>query len=265
MVATVDLSCGGRLASLTIHGTEVLAPPQTPDDLLHWGCYPLAPWAGRIRNAVFRFDNRAVQLDPDFPPHAIHGLGYRSPWTESGPGQLTCDLSELWEFGGRLDQRLVLSASSLAMTLSVTATTARMPAMLGWHPCFRRRLTAGGAEVEVDFDPGGMWERDATDIPTGRIVDVPARPWDDCFSGVSRAPVLTWPGQLSVRIESQTPTWVVFDELPEVVCVEPMIDAPDAFNREPTILEQGQTMTLTMRLSWEQLGNDRPEQEQHNA
>jgi aldose 1-epimerase len=265
VVASVDLLHGGRLASLIVRGIELLAPRQRDNDLLHWGCYPLAPWAGRVRNAMFPFDGRMVGLETDLPPHAIHGLGYRFPWTAAGPAHLQCDLSSLWDFGGRLDQRLVITFESLELSLTVTATTKRMPAMLGWHPCFRRRLATGAPEVVLGFEPTGMWERDASDIPTGRIIDVPKGPWDDCFSGVAQAPVLTWPGQRSLRIESETPNWVIFDELPEIVCVEPLTDAPDVFNRRPTVLEPGESTTLTMRLVWEPPPGHRSEQEQQNA
>ncbi|MDA3039953.1 MAG: hypothetical protein O3C27_10585 [Actinomycetota bacterium] len=265
MVASVDLARGGRLASLKIHDTEILAPSPSADNYLHWGCYRISPWAGRVRSGAFAFDGRQIQLEVDLPPHAIHGLGYRTPWNAAGSGRLFCDLADRWAFGGRLDQRLVLTDSSLEMTLSVTATAGRMPAMLGWHPCFRRTLSEDGPEVVLDFEPGGTWERDVADIPTGRVVDVPDRLWEDCFLGVARAPVLTWPGQLAVRIESDAENWVVFDELPGLFCVEPLTDAPDVFNREPRVLELGDVMTLTMRLSWEQLASARTEQGQARA
>lgn len=265
VVATVDPHYGGRIASLVVHGLELLVPRHRTDDFLHWGCYPLGPWAGRIRNGTFPFEGRTVRLEANLPPHAIHGLGYRSPWILAGPGRLACDLSELWTFGGRLDQRLVLTSDSLDVALTVTATEKRMPAMLGWHPCFRRQLTGGAPEVVLDFAPSGMWERDADDIPTGRIVDPPDGQWDDCFVGVSRPPRLTWPGQMSLRIESDTPTWVIFNQLPTLVCVEPLTDAPDAFNREPTVLEPGEALTLSMKLAWDLLGESRPSEEPFGA
>jgi len=49
---------GGRVASLAVYGVQLLVqPPDNPDrvadahglDPMAWGCYPMAPWAGRIR------------------------------------------------------------------------------------------------------------------------------------------------------------------------------------------------------------------------
>ena len=53
----VDLEHGGRLASLRVFGRELLVgPPEDPgaaDQLIHWGCYPMAPYAGRVRSAGY--------------------------------------------------------------------------------------------------------------------------------------------------------------------------------------------------------------------
>ena len=43
--------------------------------------------------------------------------------------------------------------------------------------------------------------------------------------------------------------WV--EQRVEVSCVEPQSDAPDAFNRNPMILEAGETLDVWMRISWE--------------
>jgi len=46
-------------------------------------------------------------------------------------------------------------------------------------------------------------------------------------------------------------SWVVYNEDPDLVCVEPQSDAPDAFNRNPMILEAGETLDAWMKISWE--------------
>ncbi|HEX9992774.1 MAG TPA: hypothetical protein VGB14_07600, partial [Acidimicrobiales bacterium] len=77
-VAVVDPDCGGRIASLTLDGAELLVTEG--DEPLDWGCFPMAPWAGRVRRGRFRFDGREHQLTVDLPPHAIHGTTYTRPW-----------------------------------------------------------------------------------------------------------------------------------------------------------------------------------------
>lgn len=46
----VDDVCGARLASIRFDGVDVLV--SDGDDALKWGCYPMVPYAGRVRNGV---------------------------------------------------------------------------------------------------------------------------------------------------------------------------------------------------------------------
>lgn len=46
-------------------------------------------------------------------------------------------------------------------------------------------------------------------------------------------------------------SWVVYNEDPVLVCVEPQSDVPDAFNRDPMTLEAGATLDVWMKISWE--------------
>ena len=47
--------------------------------------------------------------------------------------------------------------------------------------------------------------------------------------------------------------WVVYDRDPRLVCVEPQTDAPDAFNREPTVVEPGRSLRAHLEISWSSL------------
>lgn len=246
---TVDPAHGGRLASLRVAGRELLVAEAEVDDPKLWGCYPMVPWAGRVRDGRFRFGGTTHELALDAPPHAIHGVGYRSPWEVTGPGTLRLDLDGLWPFGGTVTQDVVLTPTSVTLSMAVTAAEHAMPAMVGWHPCFRRRLDRGeGAQLTVPATL--MWERDATGIPTGHQVQAPAGPWDDAFSGLRAAPQVTWPGAVEITLRSSCPVWVVNDQDPRLVCVEPQTDAPDAFNREPTVLDPGATLAAHVAIAW---------------
>lgn len=244
----LDPGDGGRIASLEVDGVELLAPRRGGDWLL-WGCYPMVPWAGRVRDGQFGFDGEEHQLELDLPPHAIHGVGYRAGWDATGPGALRLSMEGLWPFGGWAEQRVEVSDQSLVVTMSVQATQ-RMPVMAGWHPCFPRQLSQGG-QAELSFSAGHLWQRDDAGIPTGERVPVPPGPWDDCFSDVSGPPAVRWPGFGSIRLESNMTSWVVYDEAPDLVCVEPQSDAPDAFNRDPMILEPGESLDVWMKITWE--------------
>lgn len=249
VVVTVEPAAGGRIASLQVLGHELLvASADVGGDPTLWGCYPMVPWAGRVRDGRFRFRDTTHQLPVDAPPHALHGVGHRNPWTVTGPQSLRLDLDGLWPFGGTVTQELALTPAALQVAMTVTAADEAMPVMAGWHPCFRRRLDHGDPAV-LDVAATALWERDGTGIPTGRLVPVPPGPWDDAFAGLEE-PGITWPGAVAVTLRSTAPVWVVYDQDLRLVCIEPQTDAPDAFNRGPTVLEPGDRLTVTMAIGW---------------
>ena len=75
-------------------------------------------------------------------------------------------------------------------------------------------------------------------------------PWDDCFGGVERSPVLTWPGVLRVELQSACPYWVVFTERAHAVCVEPQTAPPDALNHDPFVVEPGRPPVAGCTMRW---------------
>ena len=82
----VDLAHGARLSSVKWDGREFSV--QKRENTLHWGWYPMAPWAGRVLYGKFRrASGEEVQLPTNvIPPHAIHGLAYDLVWQDCGNG-----------------------------------------------------------------------------------------------------------------------------------------------------------------------------------
>jgi aldose 1-epimerase len=95
-----------------------------------------------------------------------------------------------------------------------------------------------------------MYELDAQAIPTGRLVDPPEGPWDNCFTALQSAPTLDWAGALRLRLGSSADHWVIYDEPEHAICVEPQTAAPDAFNRTPQVVEAGASMHAEFWLAW---------------
>ena len=241
-VLTISPADGGRVASLVIHGEERLVTEG--DGPIRWGSYPMSPWAGRIREGRFTFRGRDVQLPRNLPPHAIHGTVFERPWTVDGPHALSIDLGPGWPFAGRVVQRFALDEGGLRVDLELEADEP-MPVVVGWHPWFRR-------PVELAIEPGRMYERGADGLPTGRIVTPGPRPWDDCLLDLAGPPVLIWPDGVRLAITSSADHWVVYDETPQGVCVEPQTGPPDAVNiGGATVVEPGTPQRAWMAWRWE--------------
>ncbi len=238
---------GGRLASLEVAGLELLRP--AGPDPIRWGCYPMAPFAGRVRRGRFRFRGREYALPCRMPPHAIHGTVFDRPFEVLGPGELRCDLGPEWPFRGALHERVSVGARHVRLELVLTAEEP-FPASLGWHPWFRRRLERGGS-ARLHLDAAAMYRRDEEGIPDGTLVPPPPGPWDDCFTGLRTTPVVEWPGALRLRLGSDATCFVVYDEPADALAVEPQTAPPDALNRMPRVVAPGRPLRLGLTLEVE--------------
>jgi galactose mutarotase-like enzyme len=181
-------------------------------------------------------------------PHAIHGVVFDRPWDVAAGDTIRVRLGEPWPFGGTVTQRFALEADALRVTLELAADEP-MPAWMGWHPWFRRRIDRDG-EVALLFEPGAMYERDAEGIPSGRLIAPTAGPWDDCFTNLRADPRLRWPGGPEMTLSSTCDDWVVFNQRDDALCVEPQSAPPDAVNLDPVVVEPGEPLVVTMDWRW---------------
>lgn len=246
-----DLGC--RIASLEIAGVELLRQGD------RYGSFPMVPWCGRTKNGRFRNGDVVHQMPLNAGPHAIHGTGRSAAW-HLAPGStersaaFTYDLTDPWPYPGRVTQLYELAPDHLTIRLSVetTATGDSFPAQAGWHPWFLRNLGRGGQDVQVDFTPAWMEERGEDHLPTGRRIDPPPGPWDDCFGMPDGADVtLTWPDELKLRVTSPAPWVVLYDEQAEAVCVEPQSGPPDGLNSQPRLVTPIDPLEVGTTWTWE--------------
>lgn len=249
---TIDPRAGARFASLVIRNHELLVTEGFGP--IEWGCYPMAPFAGRIRDGRFTFRGRSHQLQRNMPPNAIHGTVFDRDWevdaVAEDHAELSIDLGPGWPFAGRVRQSVSLFPDGLDARLDLEVDEP-MPAWLGWHPWFKREIA--GATAQLEFTAERMYARGPDGLPTGELVAPTPGPWDDAFVGVTRPPRLTWPGVLTLEIDSPAAVWVVYDERTEKLCVEPQTAPPDALNLAPVeahVIERGRPASLTMTWRW---------------
>lgn len=238
---------GGRVSGLRIGGVELLRQGE------RFGCFPMVPWCGRIRDGRF-LDGAAVRQMPlNAPPHAIHGTARNGAWnvarTAPDEAVLTYELVDPWPHPGRVTQVIALTADSLTLTMGVEAHVSSFPAQIGWHPWFNRNL--GGEDVRLDFQAAWQLERGADHLPTGDRVEPKPGPWDDCFGMPDGVDVtLTWPGQLELTVASREQWVVVYDEQAEAVCVEPQTGPPNGLNTHPRQVTPIDPLEATTTWTW---------------
>ncbi len=243
----IEPTIGGRIAQITYAGTALLIDRHdSSGDPIRWGCYPMVPWAGRVRNGRFDLDGTTYQLPVSPDGHALHGVGFNSAWTVARHTDKAIEMTlhlptdDTWPFGGSASQRIVVDGDAISLELDVTAEHLRFPALIGWHPWFRK-------PNQIEFHPTGMYRR-VDGIAVDEQIAVRPGPWDDCF--VNAEPITVVVDQISVGLASDCTDWVVYDEPPHATCIEPQSGPPDAFNTRPEILEPGQSLSrwFTMTL-----------------
>lgn len=245
---------GGRIAQIRYDGVDWLVGEQEVGAAaIGWGCYPMVPWAGRIRQGRFSFDGKRYALPTNFGAHAIHGVGFSWPWRidnlDADSAMLSLELPEddYWPFGGRATQEIHVMPDRLELRLAVQAGGKAMPAVLGWHPWFRK-------PDQLLFSPSAMYPRDGEGIATlPCIAPAPATgPWDDCF--INQAEVVLVSGEQLLRLQADMDHWVVYDGAAHATCVEPQTGPPDGFTLVPKRLASGQMLELRFELQWESDG-----------
>lgn len=235
----LDPGRGGRLASWTVDGQELLlGPPDDTDSSIHWGCFVMAPWPGRLAGGRFEWRGREIRLRRTHGRHAIHGLTWNRPWTVDAATASSASLSielprDEWPMGGRVRQRVALGPTGLRLEAEIEADEP-MPAALGWHPWFLRR-----GDPRLHVEAASSLETRRT-IPTGDTSPVHGR--TDLREGPhlgrrrldlayleARSPaVITWTN-LELEIDfAPSPAPLVVYTPPDSFCVEPLTATPNA-------------------------------------
>jgi aldose 1-epimerase len=232
-----DLTLGGRLVSWRVHGLELLA--HHGDDPVEFGMYPMAPWAGRVRDNAISPDAarrmgvdapEGVALDINYPPWALHGTCFTSPVeTMEGHDHTVTSRQRIpnWPWSAELINSWQIREDGLDVTMTVKTEQAS-PVILGWHPWFRRTIEGSFAQLSVDS--AAMAVRDGA-FANGQWLDIADTqgPYDDAFWVPSRRVDITWPEVLSLSVQSSHPWFVIFDELEDSICVEPQTQIPNSW------------------------------------
>ena len=268
--ATIDPATGGRLVSLVIDGHDVIeaVPTRTVVELIgegaeakhDWyrGSFPLAPWAGALRDGEFVFDGVRHRVELDAAGAAQHGVVAERPWdidrvADGGAVTLSTsfgpDLPGRWPFDGRAVQSFILEKFALLMRLEVHSSGQRMPAIAGFHPWFRYELD-DGTTASIAFSPTSrLAERAGVMVVTD---DLGQRPWDDVFVGLTGPPAISWVGGPSLRLESDASVWVYYEELPGAFCIEPWTGPFDSIETErATVVTPGHPLVLNFAIRFD--------------
>jgi aldose 1-epimerase len=248
---TLCPDAGGSLASWRISGQDMLR--RTPEsalaaaDPLDFASFPLVPFSNRIAYGQFDWQEQKIAIDPDFPPepHAIHGVGWKSPWSVSERSTTHCVLElsfhgdSRWQWPFRARQTIILSKNRLDIGLeAINLSNEAAPLAFGHHPYFDRQdayLAFGADSVFLAGDNGLPAEKctpcGALDFTHGERVE--GRIVDNCYGGWNGEARIIWTDRpLGLVITADMPAAVVY--IPKdgnAFCFEPVPHINNALNR----------------------------------
>ena len=207
-IARFDHVAGGR-------STAILRPsPEPLKNIRQTACFPLIPFANRIRGGRFQFRGREVRLPANFPgePLAIHGEGCLASWRVESASANEAALAFNhspgdWPWAYESRQHFTLGDDFLAITLTCrNLSEEQMPCGLGLHPGFNC-----GAETRIQTSVEEVWAVDDECLPTERlpatgrydILDGPicSRDLNNGYGGWSGRAIITdpdWPFELEL-------------------------------------------------------------------
>lgn len=238
----IDLDSGARAQSWRIDGRELLGA-LGPDPVEH-GMYAMAPWAGRIRDNAVDVDGVAVALPVTYPPWALHGTVLNASAslvrrTTDSRGEMlvaAVDSHPGWPWPAKVELTWQVTPDAVVTVIEVQALGEPFPAVVGWHPWFRRSLGEGGS-LDWSLAATGRLVRGEDHLPTGEVApfDRADGPFDDAFRVPDGRAIVAWPGVLALEIASSGDWYVVFDERADFVCVEPQSGPPDGLGTAPLV------------------------------
>ncbi len=242
--------------SWTVGDLELLGARGTHP--VEYGCYPMAPWAGRVPHNIVTVDDTSYQLPASYNTWALHGTVLGVAWTVTSRSPdtvcLTRELEPPWPWTGQVQLTWQLTPQRLSSDLTLISDDADFPARIGWHPWFRRRLGRGG-DLQWQAAAVALLARGPDRLPTGRRLN-PAEvtgPYDDAFEVPSGRADLTWPGALRVTCQTTAHWMVIFDQLPDLVCVEPQTSPPGELGPGDAWVRPGDPLEASATWTWADL------------
>lgn len=271
-------SIGGAISGFrwTADGraAPILRDCHTPlENVLDAACFPLVPFANRIRGGSFSFRGRRVRLAPNMAgdPSPLHGQGWTSGWQVESRSDASATLrfdhspgEWPWAYRARQEFRLEGNALHLRLTCANRADEP-MPCGLGIHPYFHC-----GPDTRIETEVGEVWTVDENVLPvarmpaTGRyaIGDEPVcgRQLDNGYGGWSGRAIFTdsdWPFEIELSSPAARFFQLYSPKDGGIFVAEPVTHANAALN-EPEedwaalgmeVLEPGEEKVLDARIA----------------
>ncbi|AWR93625.1 aldose 1-epimerase [Acidianus brierleyi] len=221
---------GAYLYSLTKSGKDVILKGK--ERKTHGGMALLIPYANRVKDGEYIWEDKKYELPKNSEGNAIHGLIMDKLFDVKFKGKSRVTLEYLLSHPGYPSTlRITITYSVVFDLLDVFITVKNegevsAPLVVGAHPYF---LVRGKWSITPDRVRRCLMENK---IPTGNVEDfrIVQKDYDDCFIIENREITLK-SDYSTVAIEKSNMDYIqLYTGEPGAVAVEPMSGAPDAYH-----------------------------------
>lgn len=216
------------------------------NDALEAGCFPLVPFANRIRGGSFTYAGRTIRLTPNMAGdrNPLHGQGWRGSWqpavSPNGIELVFDHQAGEWPWDYQARQCIELTDNTLTIVLSCRNLSAEpMPCGLGLHPYF-----PCSESTVLNTQVTHAWTVDKDVLPVKRMAAIGrydlrqrricSQGLDNGFDGWGRQAQLSWHDRgLAVKMvaENADRFQVYSPARGGIVVIEPVQNANASLNR----------------------------------
>ena len=160
------------------HWLPIMPDTRSPNCHLPFANFLMIPYSNRVENGQFSFENHDYKLTRG-ELHSIHGDVRNRQWkiNQATIESISCTFNSShntainWPWDFCAEASFKLDGLSLYMKLSITnSSQTTMPAGLGWHPYFNRKITSNNEQVLLHFPLDGAYpDAHLTRIPSGPL------------------------------------------------------------------------------------------------
>ena len=247
--AIINLEQGGRLQELTLLGKSIMKEIPNFNYNASYASAVLFPFANRIENGKYTFNNTKFQLDCNEKGlNALHGLVYNKKFKivhkieSSSYASVTIAYKELEEslgFPFKYNIHLTYTLTNDELSLSVTIKNTDInpfPFTLGWHPYFlshdlKNSSLSFNSAKKIKFNKNLITQK-VIDEKTEKAFKIENKQLDDCFILNSNTIGFKTPNyQLEIstnQIENYVQLYTP-ENLP-LIAIEPMTGVSNSFN-----------------------------------
>ena len=259
---------GGVVTRLEWRGRQILRGPAEQSAIqttpLESACYPCAPWFGRLTGAL-DFAGHKWTPTPNHPicdpDYAIHGYAWLGRWRvvdcTSNRAHIRfdfCSQGDDFPFAFSTHQIFEVRPDCVLTSLTlVNRNDHAMPAGLALHPFFFRSPTtrlsfAAERAYALPEEANKSSKRGLENLNFENPSNLPEHTTDISFTRFGGEACIRQP-EFQIRLISDAPYLHLYAPANEnFFCVEPTTQLPGRFGKT-TSLDQGETLSLSMRLS----------------